>query len=487
MKKAVIMARVSSKHQKENFSMESQSTSLLKYAKSKELEVIKTFEIIESATKGNRKKFNEVIDFCLEQKETIAIIVFDVDRLLRTFREFWTLKEHVQDGKIELHFYGRGVILNKYSSWSDIIDWEKQIIDSESYIYKFMQQTARGRNEKVMEKHMASWQAPCGYENFVQDDGKKSIRPKEPDATNLKKLFELYSLGGTSIHKLVDLADEYGIKTKNGIKIGVTSMIEILKNPFYYGEMRFNGKLYQHNHGAIISRELWETCQKQYKLQSSKSFKQGQIPYLYRNIFKNWYKNHTCSCETKKKKYIYICYYNASNNIVTVRENDVSAQIVSILNQISIPKNFIDDYNLHIQSVQQDRIAFKTAENGHIKTEITKIDNRLNNLIDRLLDNKMTEEEYEKKKQEYEEQKSKLEKKIQNQDTIELDSRQISADSVPLFSRLGDIFKMGISLENKQMLLRLIFKELKIRDGNVGYKLNEPFSYFLKQESQASA
>ena len=467
--------------------MESQSTSLLKYAKSKELEVIKTFEIIESATKGNRRKFNEVIDFCLEQKETIAIIVFDVDRLLRTFREFWTLKEHVQGGKIELHFYGRGVILNKYSSWSDIIDWEKQIIDSESYIYKFMQQTARGRNEKVIEKHMFCGQAPCAYENFVQDDGKKSIRPKEPDATNLKKLFELYSLGGTSIHKLVDLADEYGIKTKNGNKISVTSMIWILKNPFYYGEMHYKGELYQHNHGAIISRELWEACQKQYKLQSSKSFKQGKIPYLYRNIFKDWYKNRTCSCEKKKNKYIYIGYYRDSKYRSYVNEKDIDDQVVSILNQISIPRNFIYDYNLYVQSAQQEKIAFKVAENGHIKAEITKLDNRLNNLIDRLLDNKMTEEEYEKKKQEYEEQKRQLEEKSQNQDTIEADSKQRSADSVPLFSRLGDIFKMGISLENKQMLLRLIFKERKIRNGNVGYILNEPFSYFMKQESQASA
>ncbi|HCU58605.1 MAG TPA: hypothetical protein DIC64_01340, partial [Alphaproteobacteria bacterium] len=65
--------------------------------------------------------------------------------------------------------------------------------------------------------------------------------------------------------------------------------------------------------------------------------------------------------------------------------------------------------------------------------------------------------------------------------------KQISTESIYLFSRLGDIFKMGMNKENKQMLLKLIFKELKIRDGNVGYSLNEPFSYFIKQESQASA
>lgn len=485
--KAVTFARVSSKYQEENYSLEGQNTHLFNYAKANKLDVIKSYEISESATRGDRAKFREMIDFCCSQKECIAIIVDDVDRLLRTFNDAPDIEKLVQKGQIEIHFYNTSLILTKNSTSDDYVKFHELVLDSEKYIAKLKKNTARGRNEKVMEKHMASWQAPCGYEKFVQDDSKKSMRPKEPDATYLKKLFELYSLGGTSIHKLVDLADEYGVKTKNGNKIGVTSMIEILKNPFYYGEMRFNGELYQHNHGAIISRELWEACQKQYKLQSSKSFKQGKIPYLYRNIFTDWYKNRTCSCEKKKNKYIYIGYYRDSKYRSYVNEKDIDDQVVSILNQISIPQNFIDDYNLYVQSAQQEKIAFKVAENGHINAEITKIDNRLKNLFDRLLDNKMTEEEYEKKKQEYEEQKSKLEKKIQNQDTIEPDSKQISADSVPLFSRLGDIFKMGISLENKQMLLRLIFKERKIRDGNVGYILNEPFSYFMKQESQASA
>ena len=485
--KAVTFARVSSKYQEQNYSLEGQNTHLFNYAKANKLDVIKSYEFSESATRGDRTKFKEMIDFCCSQKECVSIIVDDVDRLLRTFSDAPEIEKLVQEGQIEIHFYNTSLILTKNSTPDDYLKFHELVLDSEKYIAKFKKNTARGRNEKVMEKCMAAWKAPCGYENFEQDDKKKSIRRKEPDATNLKKLFELYSLGGTSIRKLVALADEYGIKTKNGNKIGVSTMIEILENPFYHGEMRYNGKLYRHNHGAIISRELWEACQKQHKLQSSKSFKQGRIPYLYRNVFKDWYKNLTCPCETKKNKYIYISYYRDSKYRSYVNENDINDQIVSILNQISIPKNFIDDYNFYIQSTQQDEIAFKAAENGHIKAEITKYDNRLSRLLDRFLDNEMPEEEYEKKKQEYEEEKSKLEKKIQNQGTIEPDSKQISTESIYLFSRLGDIFKMGMNKENKQMLLKLIFKELKIRDGNVGYSLNEPFSYFIKQESQASA
>lgn len=477
--KAVTFARVSSKYQEENYSLEGQNTHLFNYAKANRLNVIKSYEISESATRGDRTKFKEMIDFCCSQKECVSIIVDDVDRLLRTFNDAPEIEKLVQKGQIEIHFYNTSRILTKNSTSDDYVKFHELVLDSEKYIAKFKKNTARGRNEKVMEKHMASWQAPCGYENFVQDNGKKSMRPKEPDATYLKKLFELYSLGRTSIHKLVDLADEYGIKTKNGNKIGVSSMIEILKNPFYYGEMRFKGKIYKHNHGAIISKELWETCQKQRKLQSSKPIKHGDIPFLYRGIFTDYNKNLTCSCETKKGKYAYVSYYKDSKHRAYIREKDVDNQIVSILNQIQIPQNFMNSYNRRIQLLQQEEIAFTTKEQGHIKTEITKIDKRLNKLLDLQLDGKVSDEEYKNKRSELKDQKLRLEEKLSKQDTNELDTRQISQDSVPLFSRLGDIFKMGTSIENKQMLLRCIFKELKIRNGNVGYILNEPFAYFV--------
>lgn len=478
--KAVTFARVSSKYQEQNYSLEGQNTHLFNYAKANKLDVIKSYEISESATRGDRAKFKEMINFCCSQEECVSIIVDDVDRLLRTFTDAPEIEKLVQKGQVEIHFYNTSLILTKNSTPEDYVKFHELVLDSEKYIAKFIKNTARGRNEKVMEKGEISWKAPCGYENYTIDK-KHYVRPKEPDATYLKKLFELYSLGGTSIHKLVALANEYGIETKNGNKMDVASMIWILDSHFYYGKMHFRGKLYQHIHEPLISKELWDACQKQRKLQASKSFKQGGIQFLYRGIFTDWHKNITCSCEMKKKKYIYIGYYRDSKHRSYVNENEIDEQIESILNQITIPQNFIDDYNLYVQSVQQDEMTFKGVENGHIKAEINKIDNRLNKLLDRFLDNKMSEEEYEKKKQEYEEQKSKLEKKIQNQGAIEPDARQISAASMPLFSRLGDIFQMGLDIENKQMLLRLIFKKLTIRDGNIGYEFNEPFSYFIKQ------
>lgn len=68
--KAIILTRVSTKMQEEGLSLLAQNNRLQDYADRKELEVIKTFEIIESSTHGERKQFMEMINFCKKQKGT---------------------------------------------------------------------------------------------------------------------------------------------------------------------------------------------------------------------------------------------------------------------------------------------------------------------------------------------------------------------------------------------------------------------------------
>lgn len=59
--KAIILTRVSTKMQEEGLSLLAQSNRLQDYADRKGLEIIKTFEIVESSTHGERKQFMEMI------------------------------------------------------------------------------------------------------------------------------------------------------------------------------------------------------------------------------------------------------------------------------------------------------------------------------------------------------------------------------------------------------------------------------------------
>lgn len=67
--KAIILTRVSTKMQEEGLSLLAQNNRLHEYAERKGLEIIKSFEIVESSTRGERKQFMEMINFCKKQRE----------------------------------------------------------------------------------------------------------------------------------------------------------------------------------------------------------------------------------------------------------------------------------------------------------------------------------------------------------------------------------------------------------------------------------
>lgn len=68
-------------------------------------------------------------------------------------------------------------------------------------------------------------QAPLGYENYIDEKGKKFVRPKEPDATIIKQLFEMYSLGNTSVAELVHYANIMGLKSRKGAFVSTNTSI----------------------------------------------------------------------------------------------------------------------------------------------------------------------------------------------------------------------------------------------------------------------
>ena len=96
----MLMTRVSSAEQEERHSLAAQQARLLDYCKRKNLEIIKMFEIVESSTRGGRKLFRQMLDFCRNQDETVAIVADAVDRVLRGFSDSILLSDLIRENKI---------------------------------------------------------------------------------------------------------------------------------------------------------------------------------------------------------------------------------------------------------------------------------------------------------------------------------------------------------------------------------------------------
>ena len=147
--KSIILARVSSKEQEDGYSLQAQVGRLTELAKRKGFEVVKTFEIIESSTTGNRRKFHEMLKFCEAQKEPIAICADAVDRVQRSFKESIILNDLVQKGKIELHFYMENLTISAASKTVDIMMWDFSVMRAKSYVLALRENVMRSIDYKV--------------------------------------------------------------------------------------------------------------------------------------------------------------------------------------------------------------------------------------------------------------------------------------------------------------------------------------------------
>lgn len=465
--------------QEEGLSLAAQSNRLFDYADRKGLEVIKHFEIIESSTRGERKKFMEMIAFCKRQHETIAIIADTVDRVQRSFKESVLLDELMKQNKIELHFYREGMILNSQSSSVDIMRWDFSVMGAKAYVLQLSENVRRSTELKVKNGERCGI-APLGYENYVDEHGKHNIRLKEPEASIIKKIFELYSVGNISVGESVKYAELLGLQTKSGKKIGRNTIYYILDNPFYYGEMRTKRGLIRHIYQPLITKELWDLCQERKAEHNSNvgSPNLTKEPFVLQGIIRCGITNKLCVCEVKRKKYSYIFSYNIKGERLYAHEETILKELETILNRIKLPASVIEELKEELKKAKSNERKYCRQEVIRLKSEQQKCKDKLDHLFDLRLDGELDRESFDTKRNEIQLQVSRIKNKIIAHEKADDSFNCTILELLDIATEAGYLFSHSRNIELKRFLLRFVFKNLWLTEGKLTYALNFPFNEF---------
>lgn len=477
--KAVILTRVSTKMQEEGLSLTAQSNRLFDYAERKGLEVIKTFEIIESSTHGERKQFMEMIAFCKRQHETIAIIADTVDRVQRSFKESVLLDELMKQNKIELHFYREGMILNSQSSSVDIMRWDFSVMGAKAYVLQLAENIRRSNEQKNKNGEITGF-APIGYENYINEHGKKFVRPKEPEASIIKQLFEIYSLGHMGVTELAKYAHMLGLKSRTGQKMSKNSMYGIINNPFYYGEMRTKRGLIRHIYPPLITKELWDLCQEK-KAEHNLNVHNPKItekPFILRGLIRCGLTNQMCICEIKKNRYIYIFCYHADGSRQYVPEQNILNDLASILNRIHLPDNIVAELKEELKKAKANERKYCRDAVVKLKKEQETLKDKLDHLFDLRLDGELDRETFDTKRNELQLKVNRVKNKILAHEKADESFNSTLLELLDIATEAGYLFSRSQNIELKRFLLKFVFKNLWLTEGKLTYELNFPFEMF---------
>ena len=481
MTKAVILARVSTEEQKEaGNSLPAQIARLERYCQNKKFEIIKRFSFDESAYKDQRDDFDNILDFVIGQKEKIVVCFDKVDRLSRNVfdKRVSLLYEKAIRDEVELHFASDGQIINGQISAVEKFHFGISLGLAKYYSDAISDNVKRAQEQKLRKGEWIG-KACYGYKNITRDDGKKDIVIDEYKSKIVKKMYEWYSTGAFSIRLVRSkLKKDYSID----FSIGYTD--KILKDPFYYGEMRSKGKLYPHKYETIITKELYDKVQQIKAGYNKKHFKFAGLPYTYRGLIRCA----QCGCmvtperKTKKNGKVYYYYhctqYKGKHNAQWVTEEEITKQYGQLFKKLQMPQGVLDDIIETLRNVHQDKSEFREEQIKKLNEEKERYAKRIENMYIDKLDGRITADEYDKMYKGFRDRIDGIDNKLSNLQKAEDDYYLTSKYLLELTQRAYYLF-VSSEIEEKRQLLKLILQNSRLDGRLVRYDLLKPFDTIL--------
>jgi len=492
--KAIILARVSTKDQEDGYSIDAQKHRLNEYCTRKGLEILKVFEFSESSTIGNRDKFKQAIEFARSHKEIIAVVSDKVDRLQRSYKETPLLNDLIEREKIELHFYTENCIIHKHSTSQERMMWNMFVMMAQSYVDSLKDNVNRSIEQKLRCGEWVS-SAPIGYLNVKatrHERGKGSIILDETRAPLIRKLFEEYATGSYTIGEVVKKTKEWGLRNFKGAEnyLSHSHVHRILQNTFYYGVMKIqrSNKEYPHIYPPIISKELFDQCQKVRLGWNKKPFKYREKEYIFRGLIKCATTGKVVTADTKYKTYVngnkaewtyLIAWDSDTHKKIFVKEEKILKEVQEVFDAMHLEPELLADVLAYIKVSAAAEQDFHKRRIQELHTEHTKIKTRMDKVTDLFIEGDIDKETHEEKRQQLIQKRQDIAREIENHDKADDKFSECLTSIVELASKASDTF-IGSNIEGKRKLVNLVFSNLELNDHNLVYTLRSPFDRFVK-------
>lgn len=471
--KAAIYARVSSKEQeKEGYSIPAQQRLLKDYAYKKDLKIIKEFIDVETAKKAGRANFGEMIKFLQKNTEVKIVLVEKTDRLYRNFRDYVT----IDDLDLEIHLVKEGEILSKDSKSHQKFIHGIKVLMAKNYIDNLSDEVKKGLLEKAEQGGYPN-KVPLGYINN-KDTHTVEVDPNR--APFIKMMFDWYASGNYSISSIRQKCIEHGFKYRKSEKYISRSNVErILKNLFYTGYFRWNGKIYKGNHPPIIGKELFGKVQTVFKMQNKPKYSKRTF------AFSGLLTCGKCGCsitaEIKKKKYVYYhCTgFKGKCGNSWIREEELGDKLGEIVRGVQINREHVELIKEALRSSHKEEKEYHDKMIKNLNAEYVRIQNRLDRAYLDKLDGNINEEFWQEKSNEWRTEQQGIREKIQWHENANVNYFD---QGVQILELAHSAYPLYLKQENfeKRKLLDVLLSNCTLTDGIPCPTYRKPFDILVR-------
>ncbi len=474
-------------------SIEDQISTFAEKAAREGFTITKTYMESKSAKiPGKREQFNQMLED-LRSGEIDGIVCWKLDRLSRNQQEGGLIMQLLQDSVIK-----------------KIITYDKTYFPSDNgllmtielgmateYSRALAENTKRGQKFKTKKGWYPSV-APLGYINTTDRiKGDKEIHPDPERFALVRKCWDLV-LDGVSVPEIVRQTRDLGLKvpasrSKSEKYISLNGMYNLLRNPFYYGYFQWSGDLFEGNHQAMITKEEFDKAQDYIDGRSRPKTKKYKFPYT--NMIK-------CGCcgasitaapkdKTRNDGSInYRVYYRCTRRKAgiacdqkAIRKEELENQIVEILDQVTIPRSFVEWAIQWLKDNNDESITKEKEVLNQQKIAIDKIDSQLHRLLDMQLNGLIDVDTFKAKNESLLAEKRQISKQI----SLGIDSQAYRIDkTAEVFNICKDLsnrFK-NLSYDSRKQILDTVVSHWTLLDGKLSIELKTGYKATKELASQ---
>lgn len=506
--------RSKGKKEENSPSINSQYEELMTFARKEKLEIIGVFKETQSAFGTGRPKFNEMVSR-IKNEEANGILTWEISRLSRNLQDTSTLDELLRDKKlIKIQSPGRDYIDKDGEDF--LLNME--FVISRQYSKEISKRTKRGLRYKLQEKKEWPGWSPLGYLNINEENQmisgditpykkrlqklledrwkKRNYHPNRIEidpikGPMIKKVFEDFASGNYSLSVMLDKAENMGLRGKSGKPISKSCLVNMFKNPFYYGYMLFNEEIYEGSHKPIISKSLFDKVQ-EVSRERSKPIKK-RWNFAFTGLIKCGYCGCSITAEKKKERYVYYHCTHMRDRIRAVRcpqpvikEKDLKNQLRKEIKKVTIndmikellieamKRGHKKEKELHQKGMKEWQIMYGNAEQ------------KLNRLFELFYNDSINQEEFSKRKKEILEEKQEAKEHLEAHGEAQKAWLDYSEKLIITTNHAYKIFKGGTPEEVK-MLFSTIGKDYVLKDNILTFKFKEPFNFVAQLNKSKSS
>ena len=435
---------------KQVLSIEAQLIELRALAQRNELEIIEEFVEKKSAKQPGRLIFGDMMSR-ISRGEAQGIICWKIDRLARNPVDGGQIQWLLQQNVIRhIQTHDRSHYPN-----DNVLMMSVELGMANEYIRQLSANTARGLRQKARQGIYPAL-APIGYLN---DSSTKTIKVHKKNAALVQEIFERYASGKFTLDQLTLFLENLGVMSKGNRRIHISRISFILQNPFYYGQFRYAGEIYEGTHTPLISKSLFDKANAILKSRGrTPAIKTDPAPYC--GLLRCGFCGMGITAEMKEKhqkngNVHHYTYYRCTRKNkaakckeAPIRSELLDSQLSALLSEYFMPQEWVSPFSALLEKEAINASKTATEAIQELRDKCENISRQITRLTDLYVAEDIEREDYLSRRRSFISERRTIEEKI-----IRLE-RAPAAWVEPVRNWIADASTLGKIAESEDLLLK---------------------------------